>query len=76
MAVEQDAPEPVPQRRAAGVAARDDVESPLAEPVRQPRRLGRLAAAVRAVQDQEESRMGMDAPPGLPNSAGMFDGPP
>ena len=60
-AVEQDLAEPVAQRRPPGVAAGDDLVAPRAEPVGQPGRLGRLAAAVGAVQGQEEAPRGDDA---------------
>ena len=76
VAIHQDRPEPIAQRRAARVAARDDVESPIAEPVRQPGRLRRLAPAVRAVQHQEESGMRTGTRPVTPTSAAIVVGPP
>ena len=52
-------PKPIAECRAAGVAAGDDVEPLVAEPIRQPGGLRRLPAPVRPVQDQEKSRMRM-----------------
>ena len=53
--VQQEVAEPIAQRGAAGVAAGDDLAADRPEPVDQPGRLGRLAAAVGAFEDDESA---------------------
>jgi hypothetical protein len=45
----------IAQRRTSRIATRDDAPSRLAKPLRQPRNLGRLAAAIRPVKHEEQS---------------------
>ena len=53
--------EPFAEGGPAGIAAGDHVEPEAAQPGRQPGRLGRLAAAVRPVEHQEQPRVRMGA---------------